>query len=51
MNGEYKYTGECLICNIQSAITVYEEEEVPVFCPLCGSTVDFESDNDEEEDE
>lgn len=39
---ETEYTGECVVCFTSMRLVVRDEEEVPVYCPLCGSTMDFE---------
>ena len=42
MGEDIEYTGECVVCNTSMRLIVQEEEETPVYCPLCGSTMDFE---------
>lgn len=43
MNGEdHNYNGECVVCTTYLKLAVYNEDEPPQYCPLCGSTMDFE---------
>lgn len=39
---EEEYIGQCDGCDVETRITVINEEEVPLFCPMCGYTTDFE---------
>jgi len=42
MDGEYKYRAECDVCGGAISLRIYEEEETPSFCPLCGNDVEYE---------
>lgn len=46
---ENEYMVECPICDIQTVIRVmYEDDEIPRHCPMCGSDADAESTYEEE---
>ena len=33
---EYEYDMECLICEVKVTVVVYDEDERPAFCTMCG---------------
>jgi len=39
---EYNYTLECPACEVSMEVKVFEEDELPVFCPMCGEDVNEE---------
>jgi len=39
---EYKYTLECGSCEARMELVVYDEDELPIYCPLCGEDVNEE---------
>jgi rRNA maturation endonuclease Nob1 len=42
MDGEYRYLGDCVMCGSEFKLDILNEEETPLFCPLCGNTLDYE---------
>jgi|SaaInl74LU_5_DNA_1037368.scaffolds.fasta_scaffold182177_1 Zn finger protein HypA/HybF involved in hydrogenase expression len=38
----HNYTGECVVCTTYVKLEVCDEDETPIYCPLCGSTLDYE---------
>lgn len=36
---EYSWIISCNICETETDITVYDQDEKPVFCPMCGDDV------------
>ena len=49
MSENHNYTGECVVCTTYVKLEVYEEDETPIYCPLCGSTLDYEVDDEDQE--
>jgi len=39
---EYTYTLECSSCDVHTRLTVFVEDELPAFCPMCGHDVNEE---------
>jgi len=39
---EYKYTLECGSCEAKMELVVYHEDELPVYCPMCGDDQNHE---------
>jgi len=39
---EEEYWTECIACDTESQVMVIDNEEVPQFCPMCGSPMQFE---------
>ncbi len=39
---EYNYTLDCPACEVHVEAKVFEEDELPVFCPMCGEDVNEE---------
>jgi len=38
----YKYMLECSACETEMELTVFEQDELPCYCPMCGDSVDEE---------
>lgn len=38
---EVEYWTECDACETETHVMVIDEEEVPQYCPMCGSTTQF----------
>ena len=34
---EFQFNDTCVVCESEFSITVYVEDEMPIFCPMCGS--------------
>ena len=39
---EEEYSGTCINCDTETQVLVIDEEEVPLYCPMCGSDMDYE---------
>ena len=39
---EEEYYGQCDNCDVETQILVINEEEVPLYCPMCGANMEFE---------
>jgi len=40
---EEDYWTKCDVCDIETEITVFDDvEDRPIFCPMCGSEIEFE---------
>jgi len=39
---EYEYKLECPACEIHMNLVVVDEDELPVYCPMCGEDVNEE---------
>lgn len=39
---EQEYWALCEVCDTETQVLVVEAEEVPEFCPMCGSNIEFE---------
>jgi hypothetical protein len=39
---EEEYWTECAACDTESQVMVIDNEEVPQFCPMCGTPMRFE---------
>ena len=37
---EVIYEVDCDVCDVVSRITVVSDDEVPAFCPMCGSPME-----------
>jgi ribosomal protein S27E len=35
----YNWSVECSTCGTETEVLVYNEDEAPVFCPMCGNSV------------
>lgn len=40
---EEEYWAVCEICDSETEVRVVDSEDVPVFCPMCGSDLEYES--------
>jgi predicted RNA-binding Zn-ribbon protein involved in translation (DUF1610 family) len=40
---EEEYYGQCVNCDVETEVLVIDEEEKPLYCPMCGCQMDFES--------
>jgi hypothetical protein len=40
---EEEYWGLCDVCDTETQVMVVNSEDVPAFCPMCGSDVEFEN--------
>jgi hypothetical protein len=45
---EDEYYGQCLNCDVDTYVTVLDEEELPLYCPMCGCQTDFEQTSDKD---
>jgi len=34
---EYQYEVKCVLCSTEFTILIEDEDEKPVYCPMCGS--------------
>jgi hypothetical protein len=41
---EQQYSGQCMNCDVETYITVVDEDELPLYCPMCGCQMDFDED-------
>lgn len=39
---EEEYYGQCDNCDVETQVLVINEEEIPLYCPMCGSNMEFE---------
>lgn len=39
---EYNYSAECSVCETETDVSVLNNEEKPLFCPMCGTEVKFQ---------
>ena len=37
---EFTYALECIICEVETEVTVLDIDERPLHCPMCGSEVE-----------
>lgn len=44
---EEEYWGCCEVCDVETRVTVINEEQKPFWCPMCGSDVEFENTSEE----
>ena len=44
---EKEYWTECIACDTETNVIVVDSEELPEFCPMCGSPMTFEEVEDE----
>ena len=51
MEEELEYWTECVACNVEQQVIVFETEEVPQYCAMCGSPMEFQQVEEEEEEE
>jgi NADH pyrophosphatase NudC (nudix superfamily) len=40
---EEEYWTECDACECETQVMVIDNEEVPQFCPMCGTSTEFET--------
>lgn len=40
---EEEYWGLCDVCDVETQVMVVNSEDVPAFCPMCGSDMEFEN--------
>ena len=40
---EEEYWTECDACDTESQVMVIDSEEIPQYCPMCGSPMEFEA--------
>ncbi len=45
-----EYWTQCVACDTETQVLVINSNEDPLFCPMCGSSMEFEE-VEEEEDE
>jgi rubrerythrin len=45
---DHTYIMVCGICDVETEITVFEQDERPLHCPMCGSEVEDVARIDEE---
>ena len=46
---EKEYWGLCDICDNETQVMVVNGDDVPCYCPLCGSDLEFDSLSDDDE--
>lgn len=39
---EEEYYAQCYNCDVETQVMVLDEEEPPMYCPMCGSEIEFE---------
>lgn len=39
---ETEYWTECAACEVETQVMVIDEEEPPNYCPMCGSSCEYE---------
>lgn len=39
---EEEYCGSCFNCNVETQVLVIDEEEIPLYCSMCGAQMDFD---------
>lgn len=39
--GDFCYTTECSMCESSVTVFVADEDELPIFCPMCGSETEY----------
>ena len=39
---ETEYWTECQACDTETQVMVFDQEEIPQFCPMCGFQCDYE---------
>ena len=39
---EEEYWAECIACETETQVLVIDTEEIPQYCPMCGSPIEFE---------
>jgi predicted RNA-binding Zn-ribbon protein involved in translation (DUF1610 family) len=39
---ETEYWALCDACETETQVMVLDEEEIPQYCPMCGTSVDYE---------
>lgn len=40
---EEEYWAYCDVCDTETQVMVVNSEDVPAFCPMCGSDLEFEN--------
>jgi len=40
---EEEYYGQCINCDVETEVLVIDEEEKPLYCPMCGCQMEYES--------
>lgn len=45
MMQEYEFELECSVCETRLSIVVFDSEEAPTHCPMCGSPCEDEWEN------
>lgn len=43
---EEQYITVCDICDTESNLVVTDTDELPIYCPMCGSVTDWEESDD-----
>lgn len=39
---EEEYYGQCTNCDVETYVTVLDEDELPLYCPMCGCQMEYE---------
>lgn len=39
---EKEYSTFCVSCDVETELLVVDEEELPLFCPMCGEQTEWE---------
>ena len=42
---EQQYSGQCANCEVETYVTVVDEDELPLYCPMCGCQMDFDEED------
>ena len=42
---ETDYYGECDNCEVTTHVTIIDEDELPLYCPMCGCQMDFDEED------
>ena len=45
---EKEYWTECIACEVETQVLVCTSDEIPQFCPMCGSPTTYEEMENEE---
>tara|TARA_R100001377_G_C3183511_1_gene107608 strand:+ start:77 stop:214 length:138 start_codon:yes stop_codon:yes gene_type:complete len=43
---ETEYYGQCYNCEVETEVLVYEESELPLYCPMCGVGMEYKQSDD-----
>ena len=43
---EEEYYGVCFNCDVETQVVVFEETEPPLYCPMCGTQMEYDESDD-----